>query len=192
MVIDQAKWFMREGQLVINLFVGEVRMFSLAFSLGRDGGERTAFVGAVQGRDIEGVADEYRDLTKAAHGMRPRDLLFEIFRMLCSHPRCDPDPRGVRRLSPSSQRVFWRSRPAVFQELQRDVDRPRRRAGGADVLCHQGRGRAPRTERGSGQEAGDVPAPLRHDRGDRTKAAGELPGHDGAAPDGCRDRERAP
>jgi uncharacterized protein VirK/YbjX len=83
-VIDQAKWFMREGQLVINLFVGEVRMFSLAFSLGRDGGERTAFVGAVQGRDIEGVADEYRDLTKAAHGMRPRDLLFEIFRMLCS------------------------------------------------------------------------------------------------------------
>jgi len=75
---------MREGQLVINLFVGEVRIFSLAFSLGRDGGERTAFVGAVQGRDIEGVADEYRDLTKAAHGMRPRDLLFDIFRMLCS------------------------------------------------------------------------------------------------------------
>ena len=38
----------------------------------------------MQGRDIEGVADEYRELTKAAHGMRPRDLLFEIFRMLCS------------------------------------------------------------------------------------------------------------
>jgi uncharacterized protein len=83
-IVDQPKWFMREGQLVINLFIGDIRIFSLAFSLGRDGGELTAFIGAVQGRDIEGVADEYRGLTKAAHGMRPRDLLFEIFRILCS------------------------------------------------------------------------------------------------------------
>jgi len=66
------------------LFIRDVRIFSLAFSLGRDSGELTAFVGAVQGCDIEGVADEYRDLTKATHGMRPRDLLFELFRMLCS------------------------------------------------------------------------------------------------------------
>lgn len=82
-VVDQAIWFLREGQLVINLFRKDVRLFSLAFSLGRHEGALVAFVGAVQGRDLEGVADEYREITKAAHGMRPRDLLFELFRILC-------------------------------------------------------------------------------------------------------------
>jgi uncharacterized protein VirK/YbjX len=83
-VVDQAIWFLREGQLVINLFSEDVRIFSLAFSLGRHEGEFTAFIGAVQGRNLEGIADEYRELTKAAHGMRPRDLLFELFRLLCA------------------------------------------------------------------------------------------------------------
>src|SRR5262249_34282003 len=32
-VLDQPKWFMREGQLTINLFLGELRLFSLVFSL---------------------------------------------------------------------------------------------------------------------------------------------------------------
>jgi uncharacterized protein VirK/YbjX len=82
-VIDQPKWFMREGGLAINLFVGETRMFSLAFSLADENGSITAFIGAIQGRDIEGALDEYKEITKAAHGMRPRDLLIELFRMFC-------------------------------------------------------------------------------------------------------------
>jgi len=79
-VLDQPHWFMREGQFAINLFLNETRLYSLVFSLFRDGEMLTAFVGAIQGRDIEGILEEYRDLTKAAHGMRPRDLLIEIFR----------------------------------------------------------------------------------------------------------------
>lgn len=82
-VLDQPKWFMREGNLVINLFFNRVRMFSLAFSL-MDNGGLTAVVGAIQGRDLEGAIDDYRDLTKASSGMRPRDLTFEIFKMLCA------------------------------------------------------------------------------------------------------------
>jgi uncharacterized protein len=35
-------------------------------------------------REAAGVRDEYRRLTKAGHGMRPRDLLFEVFRMFCA------------------------------------------------------------------------------------------------------------
>jgi uncharacterized protein len=80
-VLDQPRWFMREGQFAINLFLNETRLYSLVFSLFRDGDVLTAFVGAIQGRDIEGILEEYRDLTKAAHGMRPRDLLIEIFRL---------------------------------------------------------------------------------------------------------------
>src|SRR5262249_52191400 len=62
-------------------FLNETRLYSLVFSLFRDGDVLTAFIGAIQGRDIEGILEEYRDLTKAAHGMRPRDLLIEIFRL---------------------------------------------------------------------------------------------------------------
>jgi uncharacterized protein VirK/YbjX len=82
-IADQPKWFMREGQLVINLFLGQTRMYSLAFSLSYHKNKITAFVGAIQGRDIEGALAEYRELTKACHGMRPRDLLIEVFRMWC-------------------------------------------------------------------------------------------------------------
>jgi uncharacterized protein VirK/YbjX len=102
--IDQPRWFMREGQLVINLFMAETRLYSLAFSLLQEAnGQFVAVVGAIQGRgrnllqdanfvatiqgrgrDLEIARDEYRRLTKAAHGMRPRDLLFEVFRMFCA------------------------------------------------------------------------------------------------------------
>ena len=82
-VLDQPKWFMREGQLTINLFLGDLRLYSLVFSLGSDAEGVAAFVGAIQGRDLEGILEEYRALTKAAHGMRPRDLLIEAFRMFC-------------------------------------------------------------------------------------------------------------
>ena len=82
-ILDQPKWFMREGQLAINLFLRDTRLYSLAFSLSYQRGGLTAFVGAIQGRDIDGILEEYRLLTKAAHGTRPRDLLIEVFRMLC-------------------------------------------------------------------------------------------------------------
>jgi uncharacterized protein VirK/YbjX len=82
-VLDQPIWFMREGQLVINLFLDNVRIFSLAFSLARESGEVVAYVGAMQGRNIEGLLDKYREITKAMHGMRPRDFLFELFRAFC-------------------------------------------------------------------------------------------------------------
>lgn len=83
-IVDQPLWFMREGQLTINLFLGDTRIYSLTFSLFDQGNELAAFVGGIQGRDVEGALDQYRELTKASHGMRPRDLLIEIFRMLCA------------------------------------------------------------------------------------------------------------
>jgi uncharacterized protein VirK/YbjX len=83
-VLDKPRWFMREGGLVVNLFVAEFRAFSLAFSFHRqDGGPLTAFIGGLQGRNRDGVLDLYRSLTGALHDLRPRDLLIEIFRMIC-------------------------------------------------------------------------------------------------------------
>jgi uncharacterized protein VirK/YbjX len=83
-VVDQPRWFLREGQLAINLFVDETRMYTLAFSLFRDDdGAIAAFIGSLQGRDIDGVVEDYRELTKASHGIHPRNLLVKIFQMFC-------------------------------------------------------------------------------------------------------------
>ncbi len=86
-VIDRPIWFVREGELTINLFLGDVRAFSLAFSFARKDGMLFAYVGAIQGRNIADIKDTYRDMTKALHGMRPRDFLIEIFRVYCRHAR---------------------------------------------------------------------------------------------------------
>lgn len=85
LVLDQPMWFLREGGLVLNLFLDRTRMYSLAFSANDIGGEMVATIGAIQGRSLEEAADEYRLLTKLANGMRPRDLLFEAFCIMCSH-----------------------------------------------------------------------------------------------------------
>ena len=90
-VLDQAKWFMREGLQVINLFIQDKRIYSLAFSLTFEDDEVVVCVGAIQGVDTEGIMDNYKDLTKALHGMRPRDFLMELFRTLC---RC----LGIRKI----------------------------------------------------------------------------------------------
>ncbi|MBX9625128.1 MAG: VirK/YbjX family protein, partial [Gemmataceae bacterium] len=81
MVLDRPNWFTREGQLALNLFTGPTRVFTLAFAL-RLEPDLTAYVGALQGRSLDGVLDTYRELTRALHDMRPRDFLVEVFRAL--------------------------------------------------------------------------------------------------------------
>ena len=86
LVLDDAIWFKDEGPLVFNLFLDETRIFSIAFALRSEQGSLIAHVGAVQGRnscDLPDVKDIYRELTRAAFGMRPRDLLIETFQLVC-------------------------------------------------------------------------------------------------------------
>ncbi|MEE1901968.1 MULTISPECIES: VirK/YbjX family protein [unclassified Pseudomonas] len=86
LVLDRPIWFKREGELVLNLFQGDLRVASLAFSLCRSQGELCLFIGAVQGIH-KGVDSEtslaiYRDLTKDFEGLRPRSLLLEALKCL--------------------------------------------------------------------------------------------------------------
>jgi|GEM_PF-767829 len=83
LVLDQATWFTYEGPLVINLFLGSERIYSLAFALRNNGEELEACVGAIQGRSLPDIRSTYRELTRASHGLRPRDLLIEMFQSLC-------------------------------------------------------------------------------------------------------------
>lgn len=83
-VLDQPRWFMREGQFTLNIFLDDFRAFSLVFSFFRhENNEPEAIIGAMQGRNRENILDTYRRLTKALYGLRPRDFLLETFRMLC-------------------------------------------------------------------------------------------------------------
>jgi uncharacterized protein VirK/YbjX len=82
-VLDQTRWMLRDGQLVLNLMQGSERLFSIAFCLSTATGQTLAYIGALQGRQEEGVLDTYREFTKLAHGMRPRDFTIDVFRMLC-------------------------------------------------------------------------------------------------------------
>lgn len=81
--LDQPHWLLNEGLLVISLWDGVDRIFHLAFCLSSRDGRRVAFVGGIQGRRGEGVLSRYREFTKAASGMRPRDFLVKVFKMLC-------------------------------------------------------------------------------------------------------------
>jgi uncharacterized protein VirK/YbjX len=80
--LDKAPWFMREGELVLSLLENDVRFYSVAFTLGCDGDENVAYVGALQGYGGEDALDIYRRLTRTLHDMRPRDFLMAAFRLL--------------------------------------------------------------------------------------------------------------
>lgn len=83
LVLDQPMWFLREGGLVLNLFIGSFRAFSIAFSLRREvDGALTAWIGGIQGRNRDDMLETYRTLTKLMHGLRPRDFLLEALKML--------------------------------------------------------------------------------------------------------------
>ena len=82
-ILDKPKWFLHEGEVAINLFRDGQRLYSLVFLLGRSEGRKAAYVGALQGMGSAQALDVYRDLTHALHGLRPRDLLIHVFRVLC-------------------------------------------------------------------------------------------------------------
>lgn len=84
LVLDRAQWFSREGELVLNIFLHDKRLFSIAFSIGTAGEQRVVRVGALQGVRDDNILDLYRDLTKEMHGLRPRDFLVDALRMMCS------------------------------------------------------------------------------------------------------------
>lgn len=85
-VLDKAHWFVREGEIVLNLFKEEFRVMSIAFTLARENGELLMYVGAIQGMSpSERSLEKFRMLTKELEGVRPRDFLVEVLRVLAKH-----------------------------------------------------------------------------------------------------------
>ncbi len=81
--IAMQPWRFREGLLTLGLCTAEGCIFTLSFILSDTKQGIVALVGGIQGASLPGIGDVYRQATKTAHGMRPKDLLIEVFRSLC-------------------------------------------------------------------------------------------------------------
>lgn len=83
-ILDRPNWFIREGEIVINLVQNDLRIASIAFTLSQKTGKVIAYVGAVQGLHSGIPRDQalevYKRLTKLFYGLRPRTLLLEILK----------------------------------------------------------------------------------------------------------------
>ncbi len=83
-ILDKNGLFMREGMLTLNIYIGAERVFTLAFSFYKKPSDRIcALVGAIQGRRMPDIETLYREMTRKAHGVRPRDLMVEVFQLFC-------------------------------------------------------------------------------------------------------------
>jgi uncharacterized protein VirK/YbjX len=82
LILEKAPWFLREGEIVLSIFVDEMRIYSIAFTLGIECNQRVVYVGALQGRNIENAMEIYRNITHALYGMRPRDYLLTALKLL--------------------------------------------------------------------------------------------------------------
>lgn len=79
--LDKAKWFVREGEIVLNLFKEDRRLMSLAFTFSTIHNELIIYVGALQGRlPCSETLEMMKVATKSLEGLRPADLLIEILR----------------------------------------------------------------------------------------------------------------
>lgn len=84
LVLDKPQFFSREGVATLNLFHENTRLFCLSFALDACGDALVAVIGGIQGRKLPAILDVYRDFTKRSHGVRPRDFIVEVFRMICA------------------------------------------------------------------------------------------------------------
>ena len=83
-IISQPAWLFRDGLLTMHLFDSTQMIYSLSFSFFHHGNDRAAFIGQIQGEKSDRARGRYRELTRVCGGMRPRDLLIEIFCIFCS------------------------------------------------------------------------------------------------------------
>ncbi|MBN8819599.1 MAG: DUF535 family protein [Sphingomonas sp.] len=81
--IDEPYWMTCDGLSTLSLWHGVDRMFTIAFIISREETGLKVYVGGLQGRDGDDVLERYRAMTKDAHGIRPRDLMIELHRMVC-------------------------------------------------------------------------------------------------------------
>ena len=87
-VLDKPRWFVREGEIVLNIFHHDLRVMSVAFSLGRHHNEITLYIGGIQGIysgfSSEKSLETIKQLTKDFNGLRPRSFVIAVLRIIAT------------------------------------------------------------------------------------------------------------
>jgi uncharacterized protein VirK/YbjX len=84
--LDKAKWFVREGEVVLNLFKEDQRLMSLAFTFSKLNDAFVIYIGAIQGRQSSAeTLSMIKEVTKCFEGLRPADFLLEILRIIAAN-----------------------------------------------------------------------------------------------------------
>lgn len=82
--LENAPWFVREGALNLSLMLKGERLISVSFSLRDTPNDMDAYVGSVQGNARVDVVETYKVLAEAMNDLRPRDLIFKLFRVFAA------------------------------------------------------------------------------------------------------------
>lgn len=114
LTLDQPPWLLFEGPIAFSLWERIDRIFHVSFCLSSEDGRRVAYIGGIQGRGEANVLDRYREFTKAAFGMRPRDFLIEAFRLFCAAI----DVTEIRAISDAA--LPWREIDDAARQLSYD------------------------------------------------------------------------
>lgn len=86
MALDKPRWFVREGELVLNIFHDGLRVMSVAFCLGHYNKELVLYIGGIQGIH-SGIPSEksleiIKQMTKDFNGLRPRSFVIAVLRRI--------------------------------------------------------------------------------------------------------------
>jgi uncharacterized protein VirK/YbjX len=86
-VVDRPNWMRGEGELGVSLFYGIDRIYTAMFLMSGTRDDLQIIVGNLQGdgRDRQGL---YKEFTKKMHGMRPRDFLIHVVKILGDELGC--------------------------------------------------------------------------------------------------------
>ncbi|HSI24496.1 MAG TPA: DUF535 family protein [Methylotenera sp.] len=87
-VLDKPRWFVREGEIVLNIFHEGLRVMSVVFCLSHDNQELILYVGGIQGIH-SGIPSEksleiIKQMTKDFNGLRPRSFVIAVLRMIAT------------------------------------------------------------------------------------------------------------
>ncbi len=115
-VMDRPAWMRGEGQLAISLFYGIDRIYTAMLQLSGTPEKLQLMVGNLQGDGRDRLA-LYKALTKALHGMRPRDFLIHILTILAGELHCS-ELLGIKDASHrSSHRLSRAEKLATYDEM---------------------------------------------------------------------------
>jgi uncharacterized protein VirK/YbjX len=107
-VLDRPSWMRREGEIGLSLFLGINRIYTVMFLLSGSPGNMKLIVGSVQGTHIKPAQNEYKLLTKTLYGIRPRDFLIHITKMISDELGCT-EILGVSDAAHRSSHLFSRA-----------------------------------------------------------------------------------